>query len=64
MFLAAKRALRANPRLTDDELAEVARIPRALIPSVVPQARRELENDGVEPWMAGPGFSQTAETRG
>jgi hypothetical protein len=45
MFLAAKRVIRVHREWTDEQVADVAAIPRLLIPDVIPPARREIDQD-------------------
>jgi hypothetical protein len=48
-FLAAKKALRAHPDWTDEQVADHCGIPRAVIDEVVWPARREIDGDGIDP---------------
>jgi hypothetical protein len=45
-FLAAKKALRAHPDWTDEQVGDHCGIPRALFEDVIRPARREVEQDG------------------
>jgi hypothetical protein len=47
-FLQAKRTLRAHPEFTDEQVAERCNIPAAVMGEVIPPARREIEQDGLD----------------
>lgn len=47
-FLLAKRTLRAHPDFTDQQVAKHCNIPAAVMDEVIPPARREIEQDGLD----------------
>lgn len=48
-FLAAKKVLRAHPDWTDEQVANYCGIPLAVTDEVIAPARREIENDQIDP---------------
>jgi len=48
-FLAAKKALRAHPDWTDAQVANYCGIPLAVTDEVIRPARKEIEQDQVDP---------------
>jgi hypothetical protein len=48
-FLAAKKALRAHPDWSDEQVADYCGIPRAVIDEIIFPARKEIEQDQVDP---------------
>jgi len=48
-FLAAKKALRAHPDWSDEQVANYCGIPLAVTDEIIGPARREIEQDQVDP---------------
>jgi hypothetical protein len=48
-FLAAKKALRVHRDWTDEQVADYCGIPRGVMDEVIAPARREIEQDGIDP---------------
>lgn len=48
-FLAAKKALRAHPGWSDEQVANHCGIPLAITGEIIGPARREIEQDQVDP---------------
>lgn len=48
-FLAAKKALRAHPDWSDEQVCNHAGIPLAIADEIVRPARQEIEQDQVDP---------------
>lgn len=48
-FLAAKKALRAHPAWSDEQVANHCGIPLAVTDEIIRPARQEIEQDQVDP---------------
>lgn len=48
-FLAAKKALRAHPDWSDEQVANYCGIPLAVVDEIIRPARQEIEQDQVDP---------------
>lgn len=48
-FLRAKKAIRANPDYSDEQIAEAAAIPAAVAPEIVREARKDVDAGGNPP---------------